>query len=645
MGRIRHWSLGAKLALVGTPFLLLGLCLIGLTLWISWQLDGGAAAVNEAGRMRMQTYRLALSATTGDADALARQVRNFEESLALLRRGDVERPLVVPWDSALEAQFARVNRGWKEFRSRAERVVAGREPEESMAGVAAGFVAEIDTLVTGIERHLARWTTTLHLLQVGMMILAAIASAILLYAGYMFVLEPVGRLKFATERIQAGDLGARVGVVTSDEFGALAACFNDMAGHLEMMHRDLETRVIQKTAELAEKTERLQALYDITTLTATATSLQALGDGFAERIARALRADGVAVRWTDAGNKRFMLLAAHGLSQAMVDGSRCLQAGACHCGATPALKGVRVVGADTLATVEMPHCRDAGFRSLVSIPVRLHERLMGEVDLFYHAEVTPTPAETSLLDALAAHLAAAMENLRLDALAKENAIAQERLFLANELHDSIAQSLAFLKIQVQLMREALDERDAARAEAVLDEIDAGVRESYGDVRELLVHFRTRARDEDIGAALATTLSKFEQQSGLKVTFDRQGNGMPLSADVQIQVLHIVQEALSNVRKHAGASRVWVTMREAPCWSFEVRDDGVGFDSGGAQDETHVGLRIMAERAAKIGARLGVASKPGGGTTVSLELPAAGAAGEGSVERAVSASAADAAVPH
>jgi len=198
MGKLRHWSLGAKLALVGTPFLLLGMCLIALTLWVSWQLDGGAAAVNEAGRMRMQTYRLSLSAATGDRTAFARQSLAFEQSLELLRRGDLDRPLVVPRDAATDAQFAQVGEGWTRFVATAERALGGQDPSVArLADDAAAFVAAIDGFVTGIERHLSRWTTTLHLLQVGMMVLAAIGSAILLYAGYMFVLEPVGRLRFA----------------------------------------------------------------------------------------------------------------------------------------------------------------------------------------------------------------------------------------------------------------------------------------------------------------------------------------------------------------------------------------------------------------------------------------------------------------
>jgi two-component system nitrate/nitrite sensor histidine kinase NarX len=203
----------------------------------------------------------------------------------------------------------------------------------------------------------------------------------------------------------------------------------------------------------------------------------------------------------------------------------------------------------------------------------------------------------------------------------EAAVAQERNLLARELHDSIAQSLAFLKIQVQLMRDALAAGDREAMARVLEEIDAGVRESYGDVRELLLHFSTRTNTEDIETALLTTLHKFELQSGLKAHLQVQGHGLPLAPDLQIQVLHIVQEALSNVRKHARASQVWVDVQQQPEWRFEVRDDGSGFDSDAGIDDSHVGLRIMSERAERIGARLDVISTPGAGTSVVLTLPA------------------------
>ena len=107
MTSTRQWSLGTKLALLGTPFLLLVLLSTVATLWISWQLDGGAAAVNEAGRLRMQAYRLAWT-SVWDGEGLERRqmLQGFDRSIALLERGDVERPLFVPWDAEVRRDFA-----------------------------------------------------------------------------------------------------------------------------------------------------------------------------------------------------------------------------------------------------------------------------------------------------------------------------------------------------------------------------------------------------------------------------------------------------------------------------------------------------------------------------------------------------------
>jgi two-component system nitrate/nitrite sensor histidine kinase NarX len=454
-----------------------------------------------------------------------------------------------------------------------------------------------------------------------MLAMAVMGAAVLLYTGYLFVLEPVSQLKQAIEKIQLGDFSARVERVTTDEFGTLADGFNGMAEHMQSMYRNLERKVAEKTAELEEKNERLESLYDVTALVAKSSSLDELAQGFAKRITRIARADGVAVRWSDQASQRYLLLAAQGLPKSMVEAELCIDRGDCHCGAGPSVENLRVIPIISRDTPHLPHCERAGFETVVNIPVRLHERLMGEVDLFYHAKVSLAPAERSLLEALGSHLASGMENLRLTSFEKEAAVSQERHLLARELHDSIAQSLAFLKIQVQLMRDALHSGNAAEIKQVLEEIDTGVRESYGDVRELLLHFRTRTNTEDIEPALATTLRKFEHQSGMKASLHMQGQGMPLSPDLQIQALHIVQEALSNVRKHARASQVWLDVQQQPSWRFEVRDDGVGFFAENDElDETHVGLRIMTERAQRIGAQLDVISTPGHGSSIILTLP-------------------------
>jgi two-component system nitrate/nitrite sensor histidine kinase NarX len=620
----KHWSLGAKLALVATPFLLLALLSIAMTLWVSWQLEGGAAAVNEAGRMRMQAYRMALSVGTQQHQRLPEQVAEFNRGIDQLRHGDPERPLFVPWDDAVRTRFATVEGDWARFQAR----WLGTGSVADTAALnqdTAGFVAAVDALVQSIETHMSRWTALLHLAQLAMMALAVVGASVLIYAGYLFVLEPLGTLKQAIRRMQEGDFSARVDRVSSDEFGTLAEGFNGMAEHVQSMYRHLETRVAEKTAELQEKRERLEALYGITSLVGKVTTLQELTQGFVQRVRAVAKADGAALRWSDETNERYLLLASEGLPQAMLEAEHCVQAGDCHCGASSLDGALRVIPIREAKPARMPHCARAGFETIVSIPIRLHDRLMGEVDLFFHAQCDVTGAERSLLEALTAHLAAAMDNIRLLALEKEAAVSQERGFIARELHDSIAQSLAFLKIQVQLMQDALEAKNPVQAQGVLLEIDAGVRECYADVRELLVHFRTRANAEDIEPALLTTLRKFEQQTGIPAVLDMQGSALPLAPDLQIQVLHIVQEALSNVRKHAGATQVWLDVQQQPRWRFEVRDNGAGFDSALGQDETHVGLRIMSERAQRIGAELEVLSRPGRGSSMVLTLAPAAAA--------------------
>ena len=213
------WTLTAKLYTSGISFLVLALASIGLTLWVTWNLEGGAAAVNEAGRMRMQTYRLALevSGTSGSAPPCWSWRSSFDESLALLRSGDPSRPLFVPWSAASRERFEQVNESWGELRGR----WLGSRPTPAQAARDAGaFVALVDGFVAAIESQIARWTAILHMFQLAMMALAIGSAVVMLYAGYLFVLNPLARLQRGLTALQQGDLSTRVEVDSGDEFGA-----------------------------------------------------------------------------------------------------------------------------------------------------------------------------------------------------------------------------------------------------------------------------------------------------------------------------------------------------------------------------------------------------------------------------------------
>lgn len=619
MRSISSWPLATKLAALVATLLALALASIGLTLWITWQLDGGAAAINEAGRMRMQTYRVALLLrdSPSQVGALAHQ---FDESLTLLEKGDPVRPLFVPWNAEARARFAQVQAQWQVLRP----VWSGPNPPAAaeVERQARQFVLLIDSFDSSIEAQLARWTSILNAVQLALLVLAIGSALALLYVGHLSVLAPVLRLTGGLARVERGDFGTRVEVVTQDEFGELSTGFNRMAQNLQQLYAGLEQKVSEKTASLETERSRLAALYEVSAFLANASTLDALAQGFAQRVRRIAAADSVAIRWSGEANERYLLLAGDSLPRFMAEDEQCLTSRSCLCGHPQSVPGARVIpvlaagpGAATLG-----HCARAGYATLVSVPVILHQRTLGEIDLFFSKAIHLSAQDRDLLDTLASHLAGAMENLRVSALERETAVSDERALLASELHDSIAQSLAFLKIQVQLLRDALPAPADSSVARIVDELDAGVRESTGDVRELLMHFRTRGNTEDIEPALRTTLRKFEHQTGLPTNLLIEGHGLPLDADVQVQVLHVLQEALSNVRKHARAREVWLEVQQSPVWSFEVRDDGEGFDAEQhSPGETHVGMRIMRERAARIGAAVVVDSVPGAGTCVTLTL--------------------------
>lgn len=612
-------SLSTKLIRIGAALLLLALASIGLTLWVTWQLEGGAAAVNEAGRMRMQTWRLSSAVQAGlPATEVQTLVQQFDQSLGVLRSGDPSRPLFVPWDPDVRREFAAVEALWQ-----TQRPLWLGEPAPQPVQLlqsADTYVQAIDRLVLAIEHQLAGFTAILNLFQFVMMALAIGGAVVMLYTGYLYVINPLSHLRRGLAQLEAGQFGTRIDVDTQDEFGQVAASFNRMAATLQSLYEGLEAKVAAKTQRIEAQRARLEALYEVSAFLARANTIEELSRGFSQRVRAVMKADAVAVRWSDEANQRYLMLASDCFPQEMQDEERSLIAGACACGSLQPDARTRVIPIHSHDAAPMRHCARVGYQNLVSVPVRLQQRLIGEIDLFFRSEVHLNADETELLDALASHLASALESLRAAALEREAAVGEERALLARELHDSIAQSLAFLKIQAQLLRAAVQRQQPEKVQSTLDELDAGLKESINDVRELLVHFRTRTNTDDIEAALQETLQKFQHQTGLPTRLQLEGEGLPLPADVQVQVLHVLQEALSNVRKHAGASHVSLDVHKGLHWRFVVRDNGSGFDTTRQHRETHVGTKIMRERAERIGATVQIESRTGQGTTVTLELP-------------------------
>ncbi len=612
-------SLSAKLVCIGAGLLVVALISIGLTLWVTWKLSGGAAALNEAGRMRMQTWRLTSEVQAQlPAEQIDALTREFDRSMQVLKNGDASRPLFVPWDDEVRQRYSEVERLWHNQKSRF--MLSPSLDHASLVRHADTFLVAIDRFVLSIEDQMAGLTAILNLFQFVMMALAIGGAVIMLYTGYMYVINPLSHLRDGLRKIESAQFSVRVDVSSNDEFGQVASSFNRMAATLQSLYGNLETQVATKTQRIAAQKERLEALYGVSVFLAQTNDLTALTQGFVQRVRRMMRADAMALRWSGEDPSKLLLLASDEFPELMREEEKCLMAGACACGQPQPDARTRVIPIVSSDVAPLQHCSRMGYVGMISVPVRMHNKVMGEINLFYKSQVSLPAEELELMDTLASHLATAVEGLRTVVLDREAAISGERALLARELHDSIAQSLAFLKIQVQLLRTAMAKNDADKTALALGELDSGLKDSIADVRELLVHFRTRAQADDIDRAVQETLQKFQHQTGLQVNRKVIGEGLPLPQDVQIHVLHVLQEALSNVRKHAGARGVEIEVHKGEPWRFVVRDDGAGFDEGGQRNELQVGLKIMRERAQQIGATVTVDSAIGQGTTVTLRVP-------------------------
>ncbi len=234
------------------------------------------------------------------------------------------------------------------------------------------------------------------------------------------------------------------------------------------------------------------------------------------------------------------------------------------------------------------------------------------------------PRQQAILQTVAAQAALLVENERMIRALEYKAVIQERTRLAREIHDGLAQTLAYLKLQAGQMQSYLAQGDLNRLSQVLKDNYQVLAEAYLDTRQAIDNLRLTPQ-EDLATWIERTLDEFGAVTGLEVeTFidshaRMRAGAIPL--EIQAQLVRIVQEALSNVRKHARAGKTSAALRE---WQgdllIEVRDDGLGFEAEDVPEISRHGLRGMRERAEMIGADFQVISQEQKGTTIRLVLP-------------------------
>ena len=263
-------------------------------------------------------------------------------------------------------------------------------------------------------------------------------------------------------------------------------------------------------------------------------------------------------------------------------------------------------------------------RSLLAVPINCKGPFVGNLYLSEKEsgrEFTAGDEET--LERFAVQAAIAIDNAHLHRQVADLAVAQERLHIAHEMHDGIAQVLGYVNTKVQAATEYIRREKTEEGLIQLRELAAAAREAYGDVREAIVDLRTLPEPtRSFQEVLGEYIDRWKEQTGISTQLVVDGD-LTLPNGIELQLVRIIQESLTNVRKHAKptTAKVEVRRRDGNV-QVTITDDGIGFaqDARSRSAFPRFGLSTMRERAQSIGGTFRVESTPGSGTSVHVEVP-------------------------
>lgn len=360
--------------------------------------------------------------------------------------------------------------------------------------------------------------------------------------------------------------------------------------------------------------------------------LEALLGRFLSSIIALANAQGGAVRVLTDDEKSMRLVAHQGLPEAVALTERLVdrQCGVCGSAAS----------SDVLAWVnDLSVCAKHGdnryfgvqCKSMLAISLPHGQKILGVYNLFFESN-RPLDAQTqTLLRLVGQLLGLTLHNARIERERLRLTVLKERQEMVNEVHDVLAQTLAYARMRLPLLGDAILAHDDIKAQKYLADLRTAVTEVHDNLREVMTYFRTRMDPLGLVHALATVADSFYAKHAISLEIRNKVANLDLGDEQEVQVFYIIQEALANIAKHSMARHAAVVISSTPdVLEFLIEDDGLGMDEPSVATivtsarplvpSTHFGLDIMQSRAHRLGGRLDVGSKDGVGTRVRLQIP-------------------------
>lgn len=549
-------SVTRSIAQALSAIVLLALLTTGLALMTLSSSLRDAEAINLAGSLRMQSYRLAWDSTSAPQQ-LSRHLQEYEETLNKPALRDLDRPWV---PREVVNRYQHLRHAWPSLQIQLQRGDAAVYQQQ-----VANYVGEIDRFVLGLQRYSERKMELVAASSLlGVIAIVALALATIRFSR-RHVVRPLNALVTASRYVESGNFAFPPLVVEQDnELRVLAQTFSAMAARLHSHHQALASAVEEKTRDLQEVNRTLSLLYESSQMLTARPLSAAL---FEEVLAQVRQRETLRVLALESDHGTFRV----GESD-------------------PALRW---------------H----------SVPLQGDEEQSGTLR-WQSEQASPRQA---LMQSLANMLSRAVWIWQTQKQVQQMLLIEERATIARELHDSLAQALSFMRIQLTLLRRTLDAASAP-AQTIIADFDRTLDDAYRQLRELLATFRLTIEQANLEAAMQAMIASLQEQVAAKIDFCFQPGLETLDAQQQVHLLQIAREALLNAIRHASAEHIRVRYERSAEGEhlLTVTDDGVGIAST-EEPQGHYGLTSMAERAARLGGELTIQAQARG-TQVALRFP-------------------------
>lgn len=526
-----------------------------------------AEAVNVAGSMRMQSYRLAHDIQIQSVDYAA-HIEMFERSVYSPSMKALQ-GWTVP-DDITHDYYSLIAR-WHELKH-----VLKSQDRERYLILVAGFVNQIDAFVFKLQNFSEQ--KLIKLAWVGGLGLGGILIVSLFVVHYIRkeIVRPLNALVRASEQVKSRSFDVKLNVSSENEMGILTHTFNTMTADLGKLYRGLEQAVNEKTQKLQHANNSLKVLYK----SSQELTVSRIGqDSFEAILAHIVSLEGIAA-------VKLVINAEGERPLVLTEGKACTG-----------------------------NCNDCQSKPLSLDGI--------ELGTLYWKVSLPCP-DQALIDNFVQILSRAVYYNQAQRQAEQLLLMEERATIARELHDSLAQSLSYLKIQVSLLKRGIsklpESNQLDKITPILADLDTGLSSAYTQLRELLTTFRLSIKEGSFGHALTDMTEQLSEQTEAIISLNNELSSIELDANQQVHLLQLIREATINAIKHANANQISIRCDETDTnVVVSIRDDGVGFDE--TQEKlNHYGISIMRERASRLSGTLAITSKANQGCEVLLEYP-------------------------